>query len=698
MTVIGALDEFTHSRLRGWAQDLLAPDRILTVELVNDGVVVAKTEADIGRPDIGESAAGPALCGFDLTAPRHAALGRLTVRVADSDFDFGGQALEPRPAYRTKFGDFDRSETLAARKDYIGADKPRLLTFSSVLQRAHKAAEEGRTVMVLPPFIDWNVPLFQRPQHIALAAANLGHEFIYFTSRMNHDWLGENVLLRQGLTVCKDADRFEEFLRAAPPCFIHVYSTAWGFTEEHIRGWRNLGHYIVYEYVDHIDPAISGEGANAAMELFSSLSTDLVDLVVPTAQLLNDELAPRFPSDKMIAMAPNGVEIDRFTAIAETHPKIAEIRERNPDKPIVGYVGALATWIDFDLVRDLANHRPDIQFVMVGPVYDARVKPSTAPNIEYTGPIPYTEVPAMLRGFDVCWIPFKEGDIARTTSPLKLFEYFAAEKPVVVNHEMRECTAFEEVFTGRDVESYSQAVTAALEARSDMRHLARLRAHADKASWTNRARTMIDAMGEIEDLRVDLLRRTPIPASLWRVTTGSIERPDGQAPCTLDPSGSKLTARRDEAICRSGDFLRVSLDLSAVRVEPELENSAIRLVLQALNDPPENYCGVTLRAGGRDVAFGDMSLLRQGCEIWLSAEIARAGPVEIVLLTHHTDYAGACWWHRFELVIADASFCPLSLDRRVVASHPGMIVSPDLIAPPSERSGQPAQRLTDAAE
>lgn len=45
---------------------------------------------------------------------------------------------------------------------------------------------------------------------------------------------------------------------------------------------------------------------------------------------------------------------------------------------------------------------------------------------------PYRELPAYLRFFDAAMIPFLVNDITNATSPLKLFEYMAGGKPVVV--------------------------------------------------------------------------------------------------------------------------------------------------------------------------------------------------------------------------------------------------------------------------
>ncbi|MDP1086539.1 hypothetical protein Q6245_29680, partial [Klebsiella pneumoniae] len=79
-----------------------------------------------------------------------------------------------------------------------------------------------------------------------------------------------------------------------------------------------------------------------------------------------------------------------------------------------------------DVIKELISQRTDVGFVFIGPDYygGADCLPELE-NVLYMGSIDYKVLPAYARMFDVCFIPFKPGEIARTTSPLKLFEYFA---------------------------------------------------------------------------------------------------------------------------------------------------------------------------------------------------------------------------------------------------------------------------------
>jgi teichuronic acid biosynthesis glycosyltransferase TuaH len=115
-------------------------------------------------------------------------------------------------------------------------------------------------------------------------------------------------------------------------------------------------------------------------------------------------------------------------------------------KPVVGYFGAIERRIDYTLIKKVIADNPDKSFVFVGPVDADYIREGdfAAPNLHLPGPVPYEQMPAVLKGFDVCVIPFKKDDVSNNIFPLKLFEYLGAGKPVVstnFNDDLQNFTA-----------------------------------------------------------------------------------------------------------------------------------------------------------------------------------------------------------------------------------------------------------------
>jgi UDP-galactopyranose mutase len=87
---------------------------------------------------------------------------------------------------------------------------------------------------------------------------------------------------------------------------------------------------------------------------------------------------------------------------------------------------------DIELLAALAAKRPEIHFVVLGPV--VKIDPTFLPqgiNIHYLGTKSYADLPAYLSGWDVALMPFALNESTRYISPTKTPEYLAAGKPVV---------------------------------------------------------------------------------------------------------------------------------------------------------------------------------------------------------------------------------------------------------------------------
>lgn len=338
--------------------------------------------------------------------------------------------------------------------------------------------------------IDWNVPLYQRPQHIAAAMGRLGYLVIYRTD----NWAGDNVngfrevSKNVWITNRHEVDEITDVIRS-------IYSTAYANTPELLLANGKRGR-IIYEYIDHIDPEISGDQENIRrpLSLKDFAFKGGADLVIASAKKLYDEAANKLGPNRVI-LVPNGVDTRHYRDPRHLLTVIPEslFQFKKNHRALVGYFGALAPWLWYDVIADLSKQRPDLGFVFIGPdYYGGSAKLPKEKNVLYMGTIEYKALPAYAQQFDICFIPFKPGDIAKTTSPLKLFEYFALEKPVVVTSDMDECTAYPEVFRGGSVEELSLALDSAFNVKDSDEFKSKLRELADKNDWIERAQTMED--------------------------------------------------------------------------------------------------------------------------------------------------------------------------------------------------------------
>jgi glycosyltransferase involved in cell wall biosynthesis len=142
------------------------------------------------------------------------------------------------------------------------------------------------------------------------------------------------------------------------------------------------------------------------------------------------------PRDKCYVM-PNGVDHEKFTPREKSQDLLRKL-EIDPACFVVGFTGVLRPWHGIDLLLDslasLAQQKMKIFLLIVGdgPYRQQLEDKVSALNlgdfVRITGRIPHEQVPVYVSLFDVAVSP-------RATfyaSPMKVMEYMALGKPVVV--------------------------------------------------------------------------------------------------------------------------------------------------------------------------------------------------------------------------------------------------------------------------
>jgi glycosyltransferase involved in cell wall biosynthesis len=185
---------------------------------------------------------------------------------------------------------------------------------------------------------------------------------------------------------------------------------------------------------------------------------------------------------------PNGADTDAFRAAAMDNLPPAPLMERFP-KPRLVFVGHIQYWIDLGLIAHLASRRPGWSFILIGPIGPLADKSPVKglPNVHFVGRQPQSEIPRLLKSADVCLNPYITGELADNCSPLKLYEYLAAGKPIV-STEMPEAHKFsDDVRIAGSYDDFLNCCEAVIRSlpESEKRIAARM-AGAEQHSWQNR--------------------------------------------------------------------------------------------------------------------------------------------------------------------------------------------------------------------
>ena len=137
-----------------------------------------------------------------------------------------------------------------------------------------------------------------------------------------------------------------------------------------------------------------------------------------------------------VFLMANAVDTDRFDTSANSPPSPPPDLRDIPT-PRIGYVGSINYRIDWDLVEHILRCLPQFNVVFIGnSAGDSRFDSLARryQNMHPLGPRPYEQIPAYLHAMDVCIIPFLATPLTISQSPLKLFDYLAAGKPIVATN------------------------------------------------------------------------------------------------------------------------------------------------------------------------------------------------------------------------------------------------------------------------
>lgn len=123
-----------------------------------------------------------------------------------------------------------------------------------------------------------------------------------------------------------------------------------------------------------------------------------------------------------VSLIPNGLDID------------ASLQRKNiktvKEKPILGYIGTIGDWFDWELVITLARIVPLFTIRIIGPVH--KLPPETLPhNIEILPPCDHKNAMLEMSKFDVGLIPFLKNELTDSVDPIKYYEYRSFSIPIL---------------------------------------------------------------------------------------------------------------------------------------------------------------------------------------------------------------------------------------------------------------------------
>ena len=179
---------------------------------------------------------------------------------------------------------------------------------------------------------------------------------------------------------------------------------------------------------------------------------------------------------------PHGVDFNKFRESVQADTCLDLLADI--PHPIAGYYGTMTANNDIETMLYCAQQLPDVSFVFAGQITGGDYSQLLGmPNVYHLGKLPYSMIPDLCAGFDICMLQWKVTDWIRSCNPLKLFEYMAAGKPIVSVQIDEVVNNYSDVITvAYSKEEFKEAIVSELNNDTPERSLKRIDI-ASKHSW-----------------------------------------------------------------------------------------------------------------------------------------------------------------------------------------------------------------------
>ncbi|MFZ0514746.1 MAG: glycosyltransferase [Candidatus Nitrosopolaris sp.] len=240
-----------------------------------------------------------------------------------------------------------------------------------------------------------------------------------------------------------------------------------------------------------IDEKMEFEALPRWLEINHKLLVRNASLITVSSSILHKTINLERKND--VFLIGNGADVSHFRkATLDIQIPYDVLSIKNP---ILGYIGAIGEWFDFELLEYILKSRPNVAVVMIGWVFNKQRSiinrlAKTYANLHFLGRRSYDHLPNYIKAFSACILPFRIYKLTEAINPTKLYEYMAAGKPVI-STALPEAAVYNRViYIANNYAEFLEFIDKAL---ADPKYnTVELLEIASKHDWQNKIREMLD--------------------------------------------------------------------------------------------------------------------------------------------------------------------------------------------------------------
>lgn len=167
--------------------------------------------------------------------------------------------------------------------------------------------------------------------------------------------------------------------------------------------------------------------------------------------VVSDVLKNKMPKDKTFLLR-HGVDFNLFNS-----PKNID-ESLQKQRPTLGFYGSISNWLDLELLKKLAQARPEYDLLLIGKSKVNLNELLALKNVTHIEAVEHKKLPNYSQHWQVALLPFVDNAQIRSCDPLKLKEYLAAGAPIVATHFPAVEKYKETILIANDVDGFIKRV------------------------------------------------------------------------------------------------------------------------------------------------------------------------------------------------------------------------------------------------